>query len=82
MEVSVNGELTVFAKRVWGVISQGDTSVDTTKTTTTTTTTTAYIGIRPRQFSVTKRTFLSFNRWHSKETLINNCTILIPVSKL
>ena len=76
MEVSVNGELTVFAKRVWGVISQGDTSVGTTKTTTT------YIGIRPRQFSVTKRTFHSFNRCHSKETLINNCTILIPFSKL
>ena len=78
MEVSVNGELTVFAKRVWGVISQGDTSVGTTKTTTATT----FIGIRPRQFSVTKRTFHSFNKCHSKETLINNCTILIPVSKL
>ena len=74
MEVSVNGELTVFAKRVWGVISQGDTSVGTTTTT--------YVGIRPRQFSVTKRTFHSFNKCHSKETLINNCTILIPVSKL
>ena len=75
--MSVNREL-LLAKLVWGIISQGDTSVDTKKTKTTTT----YIGTRPRQFSVTKRTFHSFNRRHSKEILINNCTILIPVSRL
>ena len=37
MKVSVNRELTVLTKRVSGIISQGDTSVNTTKTITTTT---------------------------------------------
>ena len=37
MKVSVNRELTVLTKRVCGIISQGDTSVNTTKTITTTT---------------------------------------------
>ena len=35
MKVFVNRELTVLTKRVCGIISQGDTSVDTTKTITT-----------------------------------------------
>ena len=39
MKVSVNRELTVLTKRVSGIISQGDTSVTTTKTITTTTNT-------------------------------------------
>ena len=39
MKVSVNRELTVLTKRVSGIISQGDTSVPTTKTITTTTNT-------------------------------------------
>ena len=37
MKVSINRELTVLTKRVCGIISQGDTSVNTTKTMTTTT---------------------------------------------
>ena len=37
MKVSINIELTVLTKRVCGIISQGDTSVNTTKTMTTTT---------------------------------------------
>ena len=37
MKVSVNRELTVLTKRVCGIISQGDTFVNTKKTITTTT---------------------------------------------
>ena len=79
MEVSaVNREFTILTRRVCGIISEGDTSVNTTKTITTT----AYIGIKPRQFSVTKKLLTPSRECHSKYILINICTMLKPVCRL